>query len=66
MRPESGGRDFVEEAGGHLIVLPLPLLLDSIALLLLLIVVDFSAAALWSPELSTFFGVISDAIILSE
>lgn len=63
MRPESGGRDFVEEAGGHLIVLPLPLLLASTALLLFLPAVDFSVAALWLPELSTFLGVISDAIL---
>ena len=63
MRPDSGGRDFVEEAGGHLIVWPLPPLPELTVLLLLLPAVDFSFAALWEPELSTFLGVISDAIL---
>lgn len=63
MRPDSGGRDFVEEAGGHLIVWPLPPLPELTVFLLLLPAVDFSFAALWEPELSTFLGVISDAIL---
>mmetsp|Transcript_16776 Transcript_16776/g.26161 ORF Transcript_16776/g.26161 Transcript_16776/m.26161 type:complete len:93 (+) Transcript_16776:264-542(+) len=63
MRPESGGRDFVEEAGGHLIALPLPLLLDVMVLGLLLLVVDFCFAALWLPDELSFFGVMIDAIL---
>ena len=63
MRPDSGGRDFVEEAGGHLIVWPLPPLPELTVFLLLLPAVEFSFAALWEPELSTFLGVISDAIL---
>ena len=63
MRPDSGGRDFVEEAGGHLIVWPLPPLPELTVFLLLLPAVGFSFAALWEPELSTFLGVISDAIL---
>lgn len=62
MRPESGGRDFVEEAGGHLIVLPLPVLLDGMVLGLEVLVVDFCLVALWSLELS-FFGVMIEAIL---
>ena len=62
MRPESGGRDFVEEAGGHLIVLLLLVLLDGMVLGLEVLVVDFCFVALWSLELS-FLGVMIEAIL---
>jgi hypothetical protein len=67
MRPERAGRDFVEEAGGHLmmlLLLPLPLLLplDSTALFLLLVVDNFCFTTLLLL-LSTFIGVMSDVIV---
>jgi len=66
MRPERAGRDFVEEAGGHLMMLPLPLLLLDAAALSLLLVTDFCFVTLLflrSPLLPTFIGEMSDVIV---
>ena len=72
MRPERGGIDFVEEAGGHLMRLLLPLLLfldDGTTLLLL--VEDFWLTTLrivlgsLTLVLSTFIGVISDNDVIA-